>query len=263
MAGIASLGGRAAYVGKVARDQLGEVFSHDMRAVGVRFDTAPSDSGVPTARCFVLVTPDAQRTLNTHLGACLELGPSDIDETLIAQSQVVYLEGYLWDPPAAKEAFVKAATLARRAGRKVALSLSDPFCVQRHRRELEQLVDDHVDILFANEHEICALYEAPRLEQAIAAVRGRCELSVLTLSEKGSVVLAGEETFTVPVAHVDKVVDTTGAGDLYAAGFLYGYTRGRGPAECGRLGATCAAEVISHFGARPQVSLADLVARSA
>lgn len=262
MAGVASLGGRAAYVGKVARDQLGEVFSHDIRAVGVRFDTAPSGSGVPTARCFVLVTPDAQRTLNTYLGACLELGPADIDEAVIADSKVVYLEGYLWDPPAAKEAFVKAATLARRAGRKVALSLSDPFCVQRHRRELEQLVDQHVDILFANEHEVCALYEAPHLEQAMAAVRGRCELSVLTLSAKGSVVLAGDETFAVQAAKVDEVVDTTGAGDLYAAGFLYGYTQGRPPAECGRLGALCAAEVISHFGARPEVSLAELVARA-
>jgi sugar/nucleoside kinase (ribokinase family) len=261
IAGLASLGGRGAYVGKVARDQLGEVFSHDIRAIGVRFETAPSESGVPTARCFVLVTPDAQRTLNTYLGACLELGPADIDEALIARSKVVYLEGYLWDPPAAKEAFVKAATLARRAGRKVALSLSDPFCVQRHRRELEQLVDEHVDILFANEHEVCALYEAPHLEQAMAAVRGRCELSVLTLSEKGSVVLAGDETFAVQAAAVERVVDTTGAGDLYAAGFLYGYTQGRAPAECGRLGAVCAAEVISHFGARPSVSLATLVAR--
>ena len=262
IAGIASLGGRAAYVGKVARDQLGEVFSHDIRAVGVHFESVASESGVPTARCFVLVTPDAQRTLNTYLGACLELGPADIDEALIARSKVVYLEGYLWDPPAAKEAFVKAATLARRAGRKVALSLSDPFCVQRHRRELEELVDAHVDILFANEHEVCALYEAPQLEQAMAAVRGRCELSVLTLSDKGSVVLAGNDTFAVQAAKVDKVVDTTGAGDLYAAGFLYGYTQGRPPAECGRLGAICAAEVISHFGARPEASLAELITRA-
>ncbi len=262
MAGLASLGGRAAYIGKVARDPLGEVFSHDIRAVGVHFESAASASGVPTARCFVLVSPDAQRTLNTSLGACLELGPDDIDAALIARSKVVYLEGYLWDPPAAKEAFVKAATLARRAGRKVALSLSDPFCVQRHRKELEELVEQHVDILFANEHEVCALYEAPHLEQAMAAVRGRCELSVLTLSEKGSVVLAGDETFAVQAAKVDKVVDTTGAGDLYAAGFLRGYTTGRSPAECGKLGALCAAEIISHFGARPEQSLAELVARA-
>jgi len=258
MAGIASLGGHAAYIGKVSQDTLGEVFSHDIRAVGVRFQTTPARDGASTARCLILVTPDAQRTMSTFLGACRELGPADIDETLIATSKVTYLEGYLWDPPAAKEAFLKASTIAKRAGRKVSLSLSDPFCVERHRKELLELVDQHVDILFANEHEICSLYEAPHLEEAMAAVRGRCELTAITLSERGSVVLVGHETVAVAAAPVAAVVDTTGAGDLYAAGFLHAYTTGGSPAECGRLGAICAAEVISHFGARPERSLRTL-----
>jgi sugar/nucleoside kinase (ribokinase family) len=259
IAGIASLGGRTAYVGKVAADQLGEVFAHDIRAVGVRFETAPTRGGASTARCLILVTPDAQRTMNTFLGACRELGPSDIDEDLIAQSHVTYLEGYLWDPPAAKEAFLKASRIAERAGRRVALSLSDPFCVERHRKEFLELVERHVDILFANEREICSLYEVTRLEDAMAAVRGRCELAAITLSEKGSVVLQGDETFAIAAERVTKVVDTTGAGDLYAAGFLFGYTHGKSPAHCGRLGARCAAEVISHFGARPEIPLTGLL----
>ena len=259
VAGLASLGGRAAYIGKVRDDQLGEVFAHDMRAVGVHFDTAPSRDGASTARCLVMVTPDAQRTMATFLGACLGLGPSDIDEALIARSQVTYLEGYLWDPPAAKEAFLKASAIAQRAGKKTALSLSDPFCVERHRAEFLELVQRHVDILFANEREICALYQCERLDDALAAVRGKCELSVVTRSEHGSLVFAGDETVTVPVVPVPAVVDTTGAGDLYAAGFLYGYTHGRSLSECGRLGALCAAEVISHVGARPERTLRELL----
>ncbi len=259
MAGIASLGGRAAYVGKVRDDQLGEVFRHDLQAVGVSFETAASRHGPPTARCLILVTPDAQRTMGTFLGACRELGPEDIDEALVRSSQVTYMEGYLWDPAGAKEAFLKACRIAEKAGRKVSLSLSDPFCVERHRGELLELVDQHVDILFANEHEICSLYQAPHIEDAMAAVRGRCELIALTLSEKGSVVLVGHETFAVAAVPVAEVADTTGAGDLYAAGFLYGYTHGLGPAECGSLGAACAAEVISHFGARPERALCELL----
>jgi sugar/nucleoside kinase (ribokinase family) len=259
MAGIASLGGRAAYVGKVRDDQLGEVFRHDLRAIGVSYDTRSALQGPSSARCLILVTPDGQRTMNTFLGACLALGPDDIDEALIARSQVTYMEGYLWDPPGAKQAFLKACGIAERAGRKTALSLSDPFCVERHKRELLELVDQHVDILFANEREICALYDAPEIEDAMAAVRGRCEVIALTLSEKGSMVLVGHETFAVAAEPVAKVVDTTGAGDLYAAGFLYGYTHGRSPAQCGRLGALCAAEVISHFGARPDRPLRSLV----
>lgn len=197
VAGIAALGGRAAYVGKVRDDQLGEVFRHDLRAMGVGFDTSPAQHGPPTARCLILVTPDAQRTMSTFLGACRELGPDDIDPLLIERSLVTYMEGYLWDPPGAKEAFLKASRIAERAGRKTALSLSDPFCVERHKKELLQLVDQHVDILFANEREICALYDTPAIEDAIAAVRGRCELIVLTRSEKGSIVLVGHETFAV------------------------------------------------------------------
>jgi sugar/nucleoside kinase (ribokinase family) len=260
MAGIASLGGRAAYIGKVRDDQLGEVFSHDLRAVGVSFATRPTTHGPSTARCLILVTPDAQRTMSTFLGACRELGPEDVDEKLIERSKVTYMEGYLWDPAGAKEAFLKASRIAERAGRKTALSLSDPFCVERHKKELLELVDQHIDILFANEHEICALYDAPHIEDAMAAVRGRCEVIALTLSAKGSVVLVGHETFAVAAERVPKVVDTTGAGDLYAAGFLHGYTNGRSPAECGRLGAICAAEVITHVGARPECSLRSLIA---
>ena len=262
VAGIASLGGRAAYIGKVADDQLGEVFSHDIRAVGVRFETAKVPAGgTSTARCLIMVTPDAQRTMNTFLGACLQLGPDDIDEQLIAGSKVIYLEGYLWDPPAAKEAFLKAARIARAAGRKVALSLSDPFCVERHRSELRELVHEHVDILFANEHEACALYQVEKVEQAVLQLRGRCELAAVTLSERGSLVLAGDETYTAPASRVTQVVDTTGAGDLYAAGFLHGYCTGRAPELCARLGSLCAAEVISHFGARPEMSLRSLASQ--
>ncbi len=259
MAGLASLGGRAAYVGKVREDQLGEVFTHDIRAVGVGFDTRPAGGGASTARCLILVTSDAQRTMNTYLGACRELSPDDIDEALIARSTVVYLEGYLWDPPAAKQAFLKASAAAAGAGRKVSLSLSDPFCVERHRASFLELVDQHVDILFANEREICALYGASRLEDAVAAVRGRCELAVVTRSEHGSIVLQGEQIYEVPAEKVTRVIDTTGAGDQVAAGFLYGYTQGKSPAACAKLGAICAAEVISHFGARPELPLRELV----
>jgi sugar/nucleoside kinase (ribokinase family) len=258
--GIASLGGRAAYLGKVADDQLGQVFTHDIRAAGVAFDTRPLRGGAPTARCLILVTPDAQRTMNTFLGACRELGPDDIDERLIERSQVTYMEGYLWDPPLAKQAFRKASEIARRAGRKTALSLSDPFCVERHRSEFLELLGAHVDIVFGNERELCSLYEVERLEDAVAAVRGRCEVAVVTRSEHGSIVLTGGQTFEVAAHPVAKVVDTTGAGDLYAAGFLFGYTNGRTPTQCAQLGSLCASEVISHFGARPEASLKALAA---
>jgi len=258
MAGFASLGGRGAYIGKVCNDQLGSVFRHDITAAGVHFATDPLHGGAPTARCLILVTPDAQRSMNTYLGACVELGPEDIDEELIAGSQVTYLEGYLWDPPRAKEAFLKAAGAAHAAGRKVSLSLSDSFCVHRHHDEFMDLVANHVDILFANEHEIGALYGTDDIAVAVEAVKGHCEVAALTRSEKGAVIVAGGQVFEVPAAPVARVIDTTGAGDLYAAGFLYGYTRGLAPEVCGRLGAIAAAEVISHVGARPEVSLADL-----
>ncbi len=262
MAGLASLGGRGAFVGKVRDDQLGEIFRHDIRAAGVAFDTAPAAEGAATARCLIFVTPDAQRTMGTMLGACLELGPKDVDPALIATAKVTYLEGYLWDPPRAKEAFVKAARLAHEAGREVALSLSDPFCVERHREEFRALVGAHVDILFANETEICSLYQVASFDEALQAVRGACAVAALTRSEKGSVILRNGEVHLADAAPVARVVDTTGAGDLYAGGFLYGYTHGHGLHDCGRIGALAAAEVISHYGARPATSLAGLASRT-
>jgi len=261
IAGLAALGGKGAYIGKVRDDQLGHVFRHDLRSLGVAFDTAPATEGPATASCLVLVTPDAQRTMLTYLGACVDLGPDDVDPTTIANAQVTYLEGYLWDPPQAKEAFRKAASIAHEAGRKVALSLSDPFCVNRHREEFLDLVTDHVDILFANEAEISALYQC-EFEQALRQVRLHCDIAALTRSEKGSVVVAGEDVVVCSAAAVDKVVDTTGAGDLYAAGFLYGFTQGRDLGTCARLGGIAAAEIISHIGARPEANLAQLVANT-
>lgn len=262
VAGIASLGGRAAYIGKVAGDQLGEVFAHDIRAIGVTYATAPLQGGEPTARCLILVSPDGERTMNTFLGASALLGKADVDETLVRAAAITYLEGYLFDPPEAKRAFVHAAEVAHAAGRKVALSLSDAFCVERHRESFLHLVNDHVDIVFANESEITSLFETKDWDSAVKAVQGRCEIACLTRSAKGSVILANGALHEIPAAPVAKVVDTTGAGDLYAAGVLYGLTHGKSAAEAGRIGAIAAAEVISHVGARPQVKLADLLAKA-
>jgi sugar/nucleoside kinase (ribokinase family) len=258
MAGIASLGGKGAYIGKVRNDQLGNVFAHDIRAIGVKFDTKPLTDGPSTARCLIVVTPDAQRTMNTYLGACVELGPDDIDPELIASAQVTYLEGYLFDPPRAKEAFRKAAKIAHDAGRKVALSLSDPFCVDRYRAEFRELVQNHVDILFANEAEICSLYEVKNFDEAVRIARTQVDTGALTRSEKGSFVFDHEKHFWVSAVPGVKVVDTTGAGDLYAAGFLYGLTNGLNVGVCGRFGSMAAAEAISHYGARPETSLREL-----
>ena len=262
IAGLASLGGRGAYVGKLRDDELGAIFAHDLKSIGVAFKTPPLTSGPPTARCLILVTPDAQRTMNTFLGACVELGPEDIDPELISAAQVTYLEGYLFDPPRAMEAFRKAAELAHKAGRKVALSLSDPFCVGRHRADFLELVDQHVDVLFANEHEIASLYQTEHFELAAEAVRGHCEIAVLTRSERGSSIVTAKAMLHVAPAPVARVVDSTGAGDLYAAGFLYGLTHGRDLETCGKLGSLCAGEVIGHFGARPETSL-KILAKSA
>lgn len=259
MAGLASLGARGAYIGKVANDALGTTFTNDLKALGTTFQTTPLLDSAPTARCLVMVTPDAQRTMATFLGACVELGPEDVDAEIIRNSAVTYLEGYLWDKPRAKEAFVKAATLAHEAGRKVALSLSDAFCVGRHRAEFQDLVAHHVDILFANETEILSLYERETFAQAAEHVRAHCEVAALTRSEKGSVIIAGSQAIEVPAFPVQRVVDTTGAGDLYAAGFLFGYTRKLGLTECAKIGSLAAAEVIGHFGARPETKLADWV----
>lgn len=250
----AAMGAKVAYIGKVADDQLGAVFRHDSVAAGVSFATAPLIHGAPTARCLILVTPDGQRTMNTFLGACVTLDESDIDPALVASASVVYLEGYLFDPPAAQAAFYKAASLAHAAGRQVALSLSDAFCVNRHRAAFRDLVRGHVDILFANETEITALYETNTWEEAVEAVRAEVGLAALTRSEAGSTIVRGTETVSVAAAPC-AVVDTTGAGDAYAAGVLAGLTSGLPLAACGRLGSLAAAEVIGHYGARPEADL--------
>ena len=260
MAGIASLGGAGGYIGKVRDDLLGEVFRHDITAIGVRFDTPSATSGPGTARCLVLVTPDGQRTMATYLGACVDLAPEDIDAEVIGAAGVTYLEGYLFDPPRAQAAFRAAAAIAHRAGRRVALSLSDPFCVGRHRAAFRELVAGEVDILLANEAEICSLYETQDFAAAAAAVRAAVAVAALTRSAAGSVVIAGGEAHSVAAVPVGRVVDTTGAGDLYAAGFLYGLTRGLALPICGAVGSLCAAEIISHVGARPEVALHKTVA---
>lgn len=259
VAGVAALGGRACFIGKVRDDELGSIFAHDIRAIGVDFHSAPATSGAPTARCLISVTPDAKRTMHTFLGACVDLGPEDVDEDLIAASAITYLEGYLWDPPGAKEAFIKAMGAARAAGRKVALSLSDGFCVDRHRDEFQDLVEHHVDLLFANEQEITSLYEVDDFNAAMQAVQGRCDIAALTRSEKGAVIVAGDEVHVVSAEPIDAVVDTTGAGDLYASGFLTGLSEGRSLPECGRMAGIGAAEIISHMGARPEVDLKALM----
>ena len=257
----AALGARVAYLGKVAMDQLGAVFRHDISAAGVHFPSAPLIGGAPTARCLVLVTPDGQRTMNTYLGACVSFGEADVDETLVADSAITYLEGYLFDPPAAQAAFRRAAATAHAAGRQVALSLSDAFCVDRHRAAFRDLVTRDVDVLFANEAEITSLYEENTFDAAAEAARRDVALAVLTRSEAGSVILRGTETVEVE-AEPTRVLDTTGAGDAYAAGFLTGLTAGRSLPVCGRMGAIAAAEVISHYGARPEADLKRLVQHS-
>ena len=264
MAGMAALGGAAAYMGRVFADQLGQVFRHDIRAAGVDLATPAAKQGPPTARCLVFVTPDAQRTMQTYLGACVEFGPDDVDPATIEAASIIYLEGYLWDRPQAKEAFRKAVAVAKRAGRKVALTLSDPFCVERHRDEFRALIADSVDIVFANEAEILSLWRAPEFDAALAEVhRHPGKIWALTRSEKGSIAVADGRAHAVPAEKVAKVVDTTGAGDLYASGFLFGLARGRALGDCARIGSICAAEIIGHVGARPVSDLAALAARVA
>jgi sugar/nucleoside kinase (ribokinase family) len=262
-AALASLGARSAYVGKVQGDQLGEIFAHDIRATGVAFTTPPLSGGPPTARCLVLVTPDAQRTMATFLGACVELGPDDVDEAAVANARVTYLEGYLWDRPGAKAACLRAAEIAHRNGREVALTLSDPFCVERWQREFLELVDDHVDILIGNEGEITRLFDTPAFDQAVEIVRERCRRAAVTRGAMGSVVVEDGRTVTIAAAPVERVLDTTGAGDLYAAGLLYGFSRDFSPAQAGRLASLAAATIIAQFGARAEHSLTPLVAKSA
>jgi sugar/nucleoside kinase (ribokinase family) len=257
--GVASFGGRAAFLGKVKDDALGRTFAHDITAAGVAFTTPPAIKGPSTARCYVLVTPDGERTMNTYLGAAQNLSPGDISEDEIAAASITYLEGYLWDPKNAKDAFLKAAKIAHQAGRSVALTLSDSFCVDRWRGEFRALVRDGVvDLLFANESELKSLYETADFDTALRHLRAEARLAVVTRSAKGAVIVTGEKTEAVPAYPVERVVDSTGAGDLFAAGFLHGFARKLPHATSARLGALAAAEVISHLGARPERKLYDL-----
>ena len=260
-AGIASFGGKAGFIGRVRDDQLGQVFEHDIRAIGVDYDTPHATSGLPTARCFVCVTPDAERTMMTFLGASTEIAPDDISADALGGAKILYIEGYLWDQTAAKAAVLKAADLAQKAGAKVAFSLSDSFCVERHRDEFKSLLRDQADIVFANELEIMALYETQSFEEAAEYAARDVAVAVLTRGAAGSVAIAGDDRAAVPAEDVGRVIDTTGAGDLYAAGFLHGWATGRDLETCARLGGLAAAEVISHLGARPETSLADLANR--
>jgi len=255
---LANLGATAGFIGKVKDDALGQIFAHDIKSAGVDFVSKQATDGPSTARCLVLVTDDAQRTMNTFLGACVNLTPDDIDPDYIARGAVTYLEGYLWDPDHAKEAFLKASMAAHQADRQVALSLSDAFCVDRHRKSFQDLVEHHVDILFANEDEIKSLYEVDTFDAALQCVRDKCSVAALTRGDKGSVVISGNEIHVMDAETLDRVVDTTGAGDAYAAGFLFGYTKNLDMGSCARLGSVCAGEIISHFGARPESDLADL-----
>ncbi|WP_419918038.1 adenosine kinase [Candidatus Poriferisocius sp.] len=264
VAGVASLGGQVGYIGKVRDDQLGHVFAHDIRALGVRFDVLPAAAGPPTARCLIIVTPDAARTMNTYLGASTELHPDDIDPDLVGSAQVLYCEGYIWDVDITKEAIRKAISICSAAGGTISFTLSDSFCVERHHQEWLDLVDGPIDLLFGNEHEICTLYgTGDDFDAAVTAVQGRCAVAALTRGAEGSVLVTPDQIIEVPAKTPVKVVDSTGAGDLYASGFLYGWTRGMDLARCGWLGSLAATEAISQFGARPLGSLAHLTQKSA
>ena len=256
--GVAAFGGRAAFIGRIADDAFGRVFAHDLRSAGVEFDVSPATDGAPTGRCLVIVAADAERTMCTYLGAGAEIDPRDVDADRVGSAAITYLEGYLWDEPAAKDAIRRAASLARDAGRKVAFTLSDPFCVERHRDEFRELIASNVDVLFANEHEITMLFEVDDFDDAARLVSAHCEIAALTRGAQGSVVISGTERYDIAADPVATLVDTTGAGDLYAAGFLFGLTHGYELPTCGRLGSLGAAEVISHLGARPEAPLAEL-----
>jgi sugar/nucleoside kinase (ribokinase family) len=258
IAGLASLGGRGAYIGRVRDDQLGQVFAHDLRACGVTYRNPPARSGPSTARSLIFITPDAQRTMQTYLGACVELSPGDVDAELVAAAEITYLEGYLWDRPSAKAACRKAADLCHGAGGRLALSLSDPFCVDRWRGEFKELVEGEVDILFANEAEITSLYEVGTFDEALQEVRRHVQFAALTRGPKGSVVIRGDEVHVIDPAPVERLVDTTGAGDLYAAGFLRGLTAGLDLATCGKLGSAAAASILGVYGPRAPTSLVSM-----
>ncbi|MBO6518763.1 MAG: adenosine kinase [Rhodospirillales bacterium] len=259
LAGVAALGSRAAFAGKLKDDQLGTVFAHDIRASGVAFETPMAADGAPTATCLVLISPDGQRTMQTYLGACVDFSPADLDPAQVEAAQVTYLEGYLWDPDPAREAFFQASEIAHSAGRKVALSLSDPFCVDRHRDGFVPFIEEHVDILFANEDEILSLYQVDDFDTAAEKIRGVVDIAALTRSEKGSVIVTADDTVTVPAAHVEQVIDTTGAGDAYAAGFLAAHTQGRDLKTSAALGGLLAAVIIQQIGARPSAGVQHLL----
>ncbi|MBI5089364.1 MAG: adenosine kinase [Actinobacteria bacterium] len=259
MCGIASFGGRAAYIGKVSEDELGQVFGHDLRAVGVQFRPGQPDPVTPTGRCIIVVTPDAERTMNTYLGTSSLLHPDDVDVDTVASGAVLYMEGYLFDRDEAKAAFRHAAQVAHAHGRMVSLTLSDSFCVDRHRDDFRALVTDEVDLLFGNEHELTSLYEVDQLDDAIRQVQRDCALAVVTTGPEGCLVVTPDGVMREPAEPVERVLDTTGAGDLFASGFLYGYTRSMSLSRCARLGSIAAAEVISHVGPRPLVPLTSLV----
>jgi sugar/nucleoside kinase (ribokinase family) len=259
IAGIASFGGKAAYLGRVHDDELGAVFAHDMRSTGVHFSNKPSVDGPPTGRCMIVVTPDAERTLNTYLGASEFFCADDVDAELIRSAKVTYLEGYLFDRPESKDAYWTASEIAHDAGREVALTLSDLFCVERHRDDWLSLIKDRVDIIFANESEAFALWDCEDIDTAVQRARQDVTIACITRSEKGSIVVRGDDVHEVPAHPVEHLVDTTGAGDLYAAGFLYGYTHDHSLPDCGRLGSLAAAAVLGHTGARPGLSLAQFV----
>ncbi|MCB1031329.1 MAG: adenosine kinase [Acidimicrobiales bacterium] len=259
LAGVASFGGRGAYIGRVRNDDLGNAFSHDLNSLGVHFSADLATQGDPTGRCMIIVTPDGERTMNTYLGASATLSGDHLDHDLIASAKVTFLEGYLFDRDDAKEAFRAAAASAHSAGRKVALTLSDSFCVERHREDFLALVSGGVDILFANEEEIIRLYEVSSFDEGVDAVRGHCEIAAVTRGAQGSVIVTAEERIEVAPRVVANVVDTTGAGDLYAAGFLYGWSQGQPLQECGQLGSMAASAVIGHIGPRPGMNLAQMV----
>lgn len=259
MAGIVSLGGSAAFIGKVKQDELGKIFKHDLKAIGVQYATEALAHGVGTARCLVMVTPDSERSMATYLGATREINIDDINEELIASAKVTYLEGYLWDEQHAKDAMREAVRIAVKHGNEIALSLSDPFCVQRHKEELMELIKRHVDILFANEAEIKELFNVTDIKDAIPNLREICKTTAITLGAKGSVIIAGEDVHEIESGKNLNVVDTTGAGDLYASGFLFGYTQGKSLAECGRIATIAASEVIQHIGARPESKLSEMI----
>ena len=259
LAGLAQLGSNAGFIGRVRNDQLGAIFTHDIRSVGARFETAQKTSGPPTARCLIFVTPDAQRTMCTYLGASVFLEPEDLDLSMVKQTKVLYLEGFLWDHPAAKRAFIAAANACKSSGGKVALSLSDSFCVNRHRKSFLTLLEDHIDILFANEAEIMSLYEVKEFQKAIDKVQDKCEVAALTCGGKGSVILSKEEQIKIEPYEFGPLIDTTGAGDLFASGFLHGYINGESLLRCGQIASICAGQIVTQLGPRSRVSLKRLV----